>query len=200
MAQTSSARGGPPRRPALTMAGMSAKVGITIAVLLVASALITACSGTPAATLVTPSAVGSTTPAPTAAAPGSTASAIPTGQASPDAPASVSIERPADGATVPSGSIEVAAKVGGMRLVDKIGQAPSAGEGHLIYYVGVDFVPTDPGESAATAPGTYAASAQTSYTWHGLDPGTYGVWVQVVNNDGTPLSPAVTAHAAVTVR
>jgi hypothetical protein len=157
-----------------------------VSVLLVASA----CGGTPAATLVTPS-------------PGSTGStavpSVPAGQ-SPDGSAPiVSIAAPADGSTAGAGDLIIRADVTGVRLVDRIGATPVPGEAHLIYYVGVDFVPIRAGEPAYTAPGTYAASSEGSHTWPGLAPGRYAIAVQVVNNDDTPLSPPVTARATVTL-
>ena len=158
-----------------------------MSVLLVASA----CGGTPAATLVTPS-------------PGSTGAtavpSVPAGQ-SPDGGARpiVSIAAPADGSTTAAGDLVIRADVSGVRLVDRIGATPVPGEAHLIYYVGVDFVPTRTGEPAYTAPGTYAASSEESHTWPGLAPGRYAIAVQVVNNDDTPRAPPVTARATVTL-
>ena len=72
--------------------------------------------------------------------------------------------------------------VSNFNLVDKQGQAAVPGEGHIIYYMDV----TPPGTAAA---GTYAASINTSYTWHNVSPGIHFFSVQLVNNDDTPLNP-----------
>lgn len=146
-----------------------------------------ACGGRPGATLTTASPTTGGSPA---ASPSSTAGA--------GAP-SVVITRPSDGSTVPPGDLQVQVNVVGTSLVDKTGSPPVPGEGHLLYYLGVDFVPTAPGRPAYTAPGTYAASSASAYTFPALSTGRYVVAVQVVNNDDTPLVPPVTARATVSV-
>jgi hypothetical protein len=86
--------------------------------------------------------------------------------------------------------------------VDKIGQAGVAGvagEGHIIYYMDVT-PPNIQGQAATTDTGTYAESAATSYTWHNVGAGYHYFSVQLVNNDGTPLIPAVTVTIYVTVQ
>ena len=157
---------------------------------IVALLLATACGGTPAATLVTPG--------PAASAAGPSASTPPAASAGATA-ASVTLEQPADGATVPAGDLVIGVKAAGFQLVDKLGSPAVPGEGHVLYYVGVDFIPTEPGRPATTAPGTFVASAQPTHRWPGLTPGTYGIGVQLVNNDDTPLVPAATARAKITV-
>jgi hypothetical protein len=47
--------------------------------------------------------------------------------------------------------------------------------------------------------GTYAATAETNYTWSNIGPGQHKFSVELVNNDQTPLNPPVTANIAVQV-
>ena len=151
--------------------------------------LVTGCGGPPAATLVTPPAG---TSAPTEASPATTASGV--------GGPSLAFERPTDGSSVPAGDLAIRVAVGGFGLVDKIGKPPTPGEGHIVFYVGVDFIPTRPGRPALTAPGTFAVSAQPEYTWSNLTSGTNRIAAQLVNNDDSPLQPPVTASANVTVQ
>ena len=170
-------------------ASRTARAGALIALI----ALVAACGGEPGATLVTPSAAassGTPTAAPTAA---SSPSPVPSGP-------QVALESPADGSTVPAGNVVLTAEVTGFRLVDMIGTPPKPGEGHLVFYVGVDYVPTEPGRLAYTTPGTFAVSTEPTYTWPNLSPGKYGIAVQLVNNDDSALQPPVTAMATITVQ
>jgi hypothetical protein len=136
-----------------------------------------ACGSEPAATLVTPGPLPSSTPS------GPT----------------IQFESPADGATLPLGDIAVSVKVGGFRLVDKLGSQPGVGEGHIVFYRNVDFMPTAPGAPAVTADGTSKATATPSATWNNIEPSTYVLGAQLVNNDDTPLVPPVTDQVKVTV-
>jgi uncharacterized protein DUF4399 len=110
------------------------------------------------------------------------------------------ITNPDDGATLDAGDIEVALDVGDFRVVDKLGQEPVDGEGHVHYYINVETIPTTPGEPAITDDETtYHAEATTSFTWQGVRPGEHTFGVQLVNNDHTPLEPAITDEISVTV-
>ena len=110
------------------------------------------------------------------------------------------ITNPDDGALLEAGDIEVALDVGDFEVVDKLGMAPVAGEGHVHYYINVDEIPTTPGEPAITDDETtYHAEATTSFTWQGVRPGAHTFGVQLVNNDHTPLEPPVTDEITVTV-
>lgn len=111
---------------------------------------------------------------------------------------SVRIIQPQDGSTVPAGSVTVTVQVSGFTLVDKLGQANVAGEGHIHYFLDVT-PPITPGQPAVTAAGTYAPTASTSYTWPNVAEGTHIFWVELVNNDHTPLNPPVDAMATVVV-
>ena len=111
------------------------------------------------------------------------------------------ITNPDDGATLDAGDIEVALDVGDFEVVDKLGQAPVDGEGHVHYYINVDKIPTTPGKPAITDDETtYHAEATTSFTWQGVRPGEHTFGVQLVNNDHTPLEPPITDEIAVTVQ
>jgi hypothetical protein len=113
---------------------------------------------------------------------------------------SVEITSPEDGATLEPGDIEVALDISEFEIVDKLGEAPVAGEGHVHYYINVAEIPTAPGEPAVTDDETtYHAEATTSFTWLGVRPGTHTFGVQLVNNDHTPLEPPVTEEVTVTV-
>jgi hypothetical protein len=81
---------------------------------------------------------------------------------------------------------------------DKIGQSAMPGEGHFIYYFNVS-PPTTPGKPALTEEGTYAITADSIASWLSVLPGEYKVWVQLVNNDNTPLEPPVIAGGTITV-
>jgi outer membrane protein assembly factor BamB len=99
----------------------------------------------------------------------------------------------------PEADLTITVEVSNFKLTDAIGAANIPGEGHLIYYNNVD-APTTPGAPAFSAPGTFAMSADTIYTWRNLamnEEGGYGFWVQLVNNDNTPLVPPVLAAVVV---
>ena len=96
------------------------------------------------------------------------------------------------------GDVTVTVQVSNFTITNKLGQANSPGEGHLHYFLDVD-APTTPGQPAVTAPGTYAATTDTSYTWHNVGPGLHKFSVELVNNDHTPLVPPVVATESVNV-
>src|SRR5262245_50390978 len=104
--------------------------------------LASACGGTPAATLASPGAVSPGSP-PTESSPeatsGQAAAASPASAVTPspvpDGP-TVRFRSPADGATVPAGDLAMTVVVKRFDVVDKIGNPPTPGEGHLVFYVG----------------------------------------------------------------
>jgi plastocyanin len=116
----------------------------------------------------------------------------------PPPPPEVRIIRPIDGSSVTGSDVTVSPRVNNFNLVDKIGQASVSGEGHMIYYLDV-LPPTTPNASALSAPGTYADTADAIFNWTGLTPGAHELSVQLVNNNDTPLVPAVTDTVSVTV-
>ena len=102
--------------------------------------------------------------------------------------------------TVEAGGVEVTVAPEGFEVVNKLGQAPVDGEGHIHFYIDVEEIPTTPGKPAVTADAsTYHAAATTSYTWPDVEAGEHTLAVQLVNNDHTPLEPPVTAEVTVTV-
>jgi hypothetical protein len=156
-----------------------------------AGLLLASCGGEPAAVLVTPPG-GATAQA--SVEPGSSpapASSVPGG-----APA-VAIEEPADGATVRTGTLTVRAAVSGFTI-----GAPATGagapSGKLIFYIDVDFVPTDPGKPALTSPGTFQRSSAAEVAWPDVGAGRHALFVQLVNPDDTPLIPPATARSVIT--
>jgi hypothetical protein len=115
----------------------------------------------------------------------------------PGDPTSVIIS-PRDSVTVSPGDVPISAEVNNLILVANTGQAPAPGEGHIIYFMDVE-VPTNPGEAATTDAGTYSATADTSYTWHNVPAGVHTFSIELVNDDDTPLSPAVVAAVTINV-
>jgi glucose/arabinose dehydrogenase len=110
----------------------------------------------------------------------------------------ISITSPQDGSTLASRDVTISIQVQNFNLVDKLGQANVPGEGHIHYFVDVA-PPTTPGQIAVTAPGTYVPTTATSYTWTNLTPGMHNFSVELVNNDHTPLTPAVVKTISVNV-
>jgi len=110
----------------------------------------------------------------------------------------IKVLEPTDGSEVPEGDVTVMVEVSDFELVDEIGQTNTEDEGHLIYYMDAA-VPTATDEPATTASGTYAASTNTSYTWRNVSAGMHNFSVQLVNNDQTPLDPAVLSQNRVEV-
>jgi hypothetical protein len=95
---------------------------------------------------------------------------------------------PPAGATLSSGDVTVKTFSEYIKLVDKAGQTSEPGQGHIVYYMDV-IPPVTKGESALTDPGTYFATIEPFYTWENVAPGNHIFWVQLVNNDNTPLEP-----------
>jgi outer membrane protein assembly factor BamB len=111
---------------------------------------------------------------------------------------SITINLPLNRSTLPAGDVTISVKVSNFNLVDKLGQANVAGEGHIHYFLDV-VAPTAPGVPAVTAAGTYAATSATSYTWKNLTPGTHILSVELINNDHTPLATPVVAKIVIVI-
>jgi hypothetical protein len=137
----------------------------------------------------------SETPIPTQAV---TPNATPTATPAPAPAPQVAITAPVHGSTIPGGPVQVRVDVRNLLLVSKLGAANVPGEGHIHYFLDV-VPPTEPGKPAVTAPGTYAASNATVYTWTGIAPGSHTFAVELVNNDHTPLIPPVFTSVTVNV-
>jgi hypothetical protein len=111
----------------------------------------------------------------------------------------LSILTPQEGAQVWTGNVTVTVEVKTFDLVLLSGLAKVPGRGHIIYYLDV-IPPTAPGQLAVTAPGTYAATTSTSYTWNIASRGVHLLSAELVNNDNTPLDPPVVASVTVNAR
>jgi hypothetical protein len=99
----------------------------------------------------------------------------------------------------PTAEINVSVEVDNFRINgDAIGEAAVPGEGHLIYYLDEE-PPTRQGEEALTSSGTYAITDRSVFTWAGCAVGEHTLWVQLVNNDNTPLASPVIGKATLTV-
>jgi hypothetical protein len=81
---------------------------------------------------------------------------------------------------------------------DSIGKANVSGEGHFIYYLDAA-PPTTQGQPATTAAGSYRISASHAVAWTNVPVGTHTLAVQLVNNDNTPLEPAVIMETTLTM-
>ena len=72
-------------------------------------------------------------------------------------------------------------------------------KGHIIYYMDVT-PPIEQGMSALSKEGTYAVSTEMSHTWSNVSQGKHTFWVQLVNQDNTPLQPPAAVRVYVTVK
>ena len=115
------------------------------------------------------------------------------------APPQIMITEPKENASLSAGNITVAVQVENFSLVNKLGKTNVAGEGHIHYYMDAK-IPTTPGKPALSTPGTYAPTANTSFTWKNVTAGMHNFSAQLVNNDHTPVIPLVTAQVNVTVK
>jgi hypothetical protein len=106
---------------------------------------------------------------------------------------------PAAESVIDTTTITIKTFVERFNLVDKTGQPNSPGEGHIVYYKDVT-PPLVEGQSALTAEGSYIISMESSETWNNLQPGKHTFWVQLVNNDNTPLLPPAAVRVYVTVK
>ncbi len=139
---------------------------------------------------------------PTPTTPGAASTPTPGSSSTPSGPSgrtpSLTILSPADGSTVPAGAVTVEVAVTGFLVTASPRPAGPSGDGHLIYYRDVDFVPTAPGEPAFTTPRTYAQSTDLSHRWTGVSAGRRSFFVQLVHQDNTPLDPPVVRSIVVT--
>lgn len=111
----------------------------------------------------------------------------------------ITIMEPKDGAEVAAGDIIVLVQVQNFSLVNKLGEPNVAGEGHIHYFIDVA-APTAEGIPAITAPGTYAPTPNTTFTWTNVTAGIHNLSVELVNNEHTPLVPAVVAMVNITAK
>jgi hypothetical protein len=113
--------------------------------------------------------------------------------------ARVLIVDPSAESTLTTNDVTIKTFVERFNLVDNAGQQNSPGEGHIVYYMDVS-PPMVQYKSALTKEGTYAISTETSYTWNNVQPGMHTFWVQLVNNDNTPLEPPAAVRIYATVK
>jgi len=111
----------------------------------------------------------------------------------------LTIKSPTDGSIVFGHNVTISVSVGDFDLVDNLGGANVAGQGHLHYFKDV-LPPTTPGVPAITAVGTYAPTVNISYNWTDVSVGPHMFSAELVNNDHTPLVPYVVAFVNATVR
>ncbi len=112
---------------------------------------------------------------------------------------SIEITSPANGATVPAGNVTISVRVSNFNLVEKLGQPNVSGEGHIHYFLDYP-APTEQGKAAIPPTGTkWAATPATSYTFGNVGPGSHTIYVELVNNDHTPLNPPVVQSVTFTV-
>jgi len=114
----------------------------------------------------------------------------------------INITEPKDGSEVAAGSVTVSVEVMNFNLVDKLGKANVAGEGHIHWFMDA-ITPTAPGKNARAKQGRNAPSSSAlvnSYTWTNVAAGMHNFSVELVNNDHTPLSPPVWAEVNVTAK
>jgi hypothetical protein len=106
---------------------------------------------------------------------------------------------PAAESTITTNAVTIKTFVGKFNLVDKTGQPNSPGEGHIVYYMDIT-PPLEQGKNALTTDGTCAISTETSHTWSNVSPGLHNFWVQLVNNDNTPIEPPAAVRVYVTTK
>jgi hypothetical protein len=105
---------------------------------------------------------------------------------------------PAAESTLFSDSATISVFVENFELVEAGGQPDRTGQGHLVYYLDIT-PPLVKGQSALSQDGTFSISSQKTCQWHNLSPGQHNLWVQLVNNDNTPLEPPVAVRVPVTI-
>ncbi len=113
---------------------------------------------------------------------------------------SIRITSPIDGATIPLGDITVSVLVSNFELANKIGSLNVPGEGRIVYFLDV-VPPTDPRLPVFPSQGYeyYYPSTANTHIWKDVKPGSHIFWVELVNNDLTPLYPPIVAGVTVTV-
>lgn len=100
--------------------------------------------------------------------------------------------------TIYSDAVTLEVYVDNFSLMVDNGQTNQSGEGHLIYYKDIT-PPLVKGQTALTPEGTYAISTGRSFSWSNVEAGPHNFWVQLVNNDNTPLEPPAAVRVPVTV-
>jgi plastocyanin len=139
-----------------------------------------------------------TTPAATTPAATTPVAATPVATNPPAQSPTLQIVEPGSGNRFSIGNLSITVKVDNFTLVNQLGKANVAGQGHIHYFMDVD-APTTPGKPAVTAAGTFVPTTDTSYTWTNVGGGSHKFSVELVNNDHTPLSPPVVQNISILV-
>ncbi|MDD5702846.1 MAG: hypothetical protein PHU23_12450 [Dehalococcoidales bacterium] len=130
----------------------------------------------------------SATPPPAATPSGLADNTTPTAVPSPDESG-----EPPTPDTAGQTDIVIAIEAANFNIVNKAGLDAVPGEGLVHFFLDV-VPPVQPGVPAVSAPGTYVAIPDKSYTWPEVSPGLHILSAELVNNDYTPLAaPAVAA-------
>ncbi|MFW6150970.1 MAG: Ig-like domain-containing protein [Chloroflexota bacterium] len=95
-------------------------------------------------------------------------------RAPPAAEPSVTITSPPQGDTLEPGDITISINAQDFNIVEKLGEEPVPGEGHVHYYKDVE-PPTTAGQPAVTKEGTYAVTTSESHTWEDVGPGEHSL-------------------------
>ena len=104
---------------------------------------------------------------------------------------------PAAGSSLSPGNIAISLQVNNFIINSQsFGVVNLDGEGHLIYYLD-ETPPTDPGIPALTD--ASIVSAELKHLWKNVRLGDHTFYVQLVNNDDTPLAKPVVASISITV-
>ena len=99
-----------------------------------------------------------------------------------EAPAVVSV--PLEGIS----DVEVTITTRNFLFAEDNEDTPVKNQGRAIYYMDI-IPPTGPEGQEFRDKGTSGMIAESSFTWTDVSPGRYVFSVQLVNNDGTPLTP-----------
>jgi outer membrane protein assembly factor BamB len=120
-------------------------------------------------------------------------------QAAPAATSQPTIKITSPVVPVLPGDVTVTVAVANFNLVNKLGLANAPGEGHIHYFMDVTDIPTADGKPAIPTNGVWSPSPETSYTFTNVPEGVHTIAVELVNNDHTPLEPAVMYVSSVEV-
>ncbi len=118
-----------------------------------------------------------------------------------DGDAAIEISDPEDGSAVDAGDVTVAVDVTDFEVVDKLGEDPVEGEGHIHFFLDIDEeeLPTEADEPAVTEEGTYMPTTETSHTWEDVEAGEHTFCAMLVDNDHTALEDPVSDCVTVDV-
>ena len=96
-------------------------------------------------------------------------------------------------------TIQVTVKVKNFKLANDLGGKDVQGEGHIHYFLDVK-PPVVQGKPSIPPNGTvWAATPDKTYTFTNVKPGRHTVYVELVNNNHTPLNPPEIAKIRVKV-